>query len=468
MDSQAQKIYQKILILLANAFRQPVFRAGLVLKSSLLSATHEQITYLFFLEKKFTCQWQDKTYAVAIVRQLANLLQQKFTLIQPPTGTLEQITHEYDKFINITADLTGIARQDLLDVDILQQPSLFLPLYYLSQTDAHGLFQQKNTASENKRPQATIEDSGDATSQPDSTFTSENQDNINTRTGLGDMFRNGFRTRVPDGNFPRHPYFHPKFYPFKTKPAYMPYLKYVLACICLGTSSIALIVLFVTFWKPIKINIPGWYLNDGKIHTKGRTETIPFILQPLSSGSYGFLFLTVIFMVVPGFYFGITAFTNNKIDRQKYSISYFKGAAVFAGALWIVTSIFKFLIPNSFTHMLESMFYVDDGKPDNTEIQELTNQLLDLLHQDNFFQVIRVFSAILLSLNLLILIYLLILFIINPRIDTQKMSHANEEYQKAVFARNNNQEYHMDDSLFQFKDAVHHKKSSKKSYRAKK
>lgn len=56
MDSQAQKIYQKILILLANAFRQRVFRAGLVLKSSLLSATHEQITYLFFLEKKFTCQ----------------------------------------------------------------------------------------------------------------------------------------------------------------------------------------------------------------------------------------------------------------------------------------------------------------------------------------------------------------------------------------------------------------------------
>lgn len=104
------------------------------------------------------------------------------------------------------------------------------------------------------------------------------------------------------------------------------------------------------------------------------------------------------------------------------------------------------------------MFYVDGGEPNQEKIQEYTNQLLDLFHQDNFFQVIRAFSAILLSLNLLILIYLLILFIINPRIDTQKMSHANEEYQKAVFARNNNQEYHMDDSLFQFKDVVHHKK----------
>lgn len=334
MNSQAQKIYQKILILLANAFRQPAFRAGLVLKSSLLSATHEQITYLFFLEKKFTCQWQEKTYAVAIVRQLANLLQQKFTLIQPPTCTLEQITNEYDKFINITTDLTAINRQDLLDLDTLQQLPLFLPLHYLSQTDAHELLQQNNTAVEGKRPQATIEDSGDGTNQAGSTFTSENQSGTNTRTGLGDMFRNGFRTRVPDGNFPRHPYFHPKFYPFKTKPAYMPYLKYVLACICLVASSMALLVLLLTFWKPIQINISGWYLNDGKIHTKGsRTENIPFILQPLSSGSYGFLFLTVIFMVVPGFYFGITAFTNNKIDRQKYTISYFKGAAVFAGAL---------------------------------------------------------------------------------------------------------------------------------------
>jgi hypothetical protein len=44
------------------------------------------------------------------------------------------------------------------------------------------------------------------------------------------------------------------------------------------------------------------------------------------------------------------------------------------------------------------------------------------------------------------------LLVINPRVDREKIMHANSEYQKAVMAAKQGQKYEMDPSLFEKED----------------
>ena len=104
-------------------------------------------------------------------------------------------------------------------------------------------------------------------------------------------------------------------------------------------------------------------------------------------------------------------------------------------------SLLVFLIPVSFNRYLASLF---QNTPTRTDL----SFLLDTVTKNTFYKVVWVLSLLTTILVFVSIASLVVLLFLNPKIDRSKLIKANGEYQKAVAARYNGQEYEIDASLF--------------------
>jgi len=78
------------------------------------------------------------------------------------------------------------------------------------------------------------------------------------------------------------------------------------------------------------------------------------------------------------------------------------------------------------------------------------------------FIIFRVFSIITSAVSILPLFIIVVLMLINPRLDRNKVMRANSEYQNAISAALSGKKYDMDQSLFDKSDEPKTKKKSRR------
>lgn len=432
-DSQyANQVYRAIVLALANGFLNARTRAGLVVKQPVREALVNQIMNLLGLEKRFNCRCDNRQYAVVFAQALANVTGDKATIAQSELS-ITDIDAKYNQFLTVLEEELALKPAIFKDESVNLQTKTFASLQSLSLAAAQRLLHP----TPKKHPQAQVEQQQHQQRTADERTTNQ--------TPLGFKFNREFFNwnpgKIPGGNFPRHPIYDARFYPYQTKWQYFPVVKYVVAGLCALTSAVSFFTVLLCLLKPIEVKISGWSLGDKGIVIGDETDGFGLHLMPLNSILFGVGWFAAIATLIPGTWIAFAAFSNQKLDRNRYAIG--RVSLLFAIIMYgsSLYSLLSFLVPMSFNRYLKSLF----SDPAGGEV----NRLVDYLNQSSFYTavwILSIFAAVIVFTSIVALVVLLFL---DPKIDRQKIMRAHAEYQKAVAARYNGQEYQIDPTLFE-------------------
>lgn len=141
-------------------------------------------------------------------------------------------------------------------------------------------------------------------------------------------------------------------------------------------------------------------------------------------------------------------------QREKYHLSYFMlGLLLF----WLIITIGYFFWQTS------DGYYKNLFTASLKEDQVLNESVIDDLKALPNFQVFRIFSILTSAFSILPLLIVIVLMLLNPRLDRNKVMRANSEYQNAISAALSGQRYDMDQSLFDKEEPKEKKKSRRKA-----
>ncbi|WP_339022310.1 hypothetical protein [Spiroplasma endosymbiont of Crioceris asparagi] len=245
----------------------------------------------------------------------------------------------------------------------------------------------------------------------------------------------------------KHPLQDPRFYPYKTKPKTIKYLK-----IGLAASLLAWIIIF-SILQLIAM------LSSAKINADSKQQTITIYMISLNSLKDNFIpnVFSIILYLFLGFYIALLLFKKPKIYREQYHIPGF--LLFIIGFLIIIMFCQLFIGQNSFIKVVFSTTFsskeLDNliqnfvkenfknvGAPDQAAIASSIKNALD-------FKLFDAFGMIFVISSILFVIAFFITLFSNPQLDKEKIQRAISEWQKKSAYTLMNQQYEMDESLYE-------------------
>ncbi|AGR41212.1 hypothetical protein [Spiroplasma taiwanense] len=457
---EANKIYQNSITTLANLIKNEKLRTNLLYLIELKTQSIQIINNLLVLELEHECTFKDKKWSAIFGKSLVNILKEKIKFEKQDNKSLEDILSDIVFFQTYCFNNLQVSRDELtnesfeITEDFVKENSKITE-------------ELKAKYGETVTPEPEVVDK--QKEKPN-----DKKSNKTAGAGIGGGPIPGFNSQfnntfTQNGNLPLHPLQDQRFYPYNGKPKYMKYFKWGLGVsLILSALFYFVISLFITFdyFTINKDTLNGLSSVDQTVLEKFTSIKWTLSNSIYSSGANGiFGIIILILMVLMIGWIVYTIVQPPKIYKEKFMIP---------GMTLVVPSMFIFMMIFSFLNGFKFLFGTDiqlsvlasyfgneilgkEGDALNTwanENKAWLTELSSLLDGELNFTLLRVLLWLFFISLIASGVIIVLILILNPKIDRQKLSFANEEYQKMITAAMQGQKYEIDSSIYEPQDEI--------------
>lgn len=422
-------LYYEISSTIYNSLNNLIVRKAIFGDEQLLKILELQISNLFFLEKELK-ELKDKKYALEFLQLISNLVNCSLSITKSSPKNRIEILEERNLLIVTITNICKTVEKESLERIRQFDDNTFNELN--DQIIALNNFSDDSTEI---KPSVI----------PNNQILNNNVD-ANTNVGIGNKTDSNLNINNLDnaslanlaklGVLPQHPATNPKFYPYMNKPKYIPLLKKILAGFFLVITMLTVVTYIVTYFVagnyPIIAGGKPVYYNFG---------------QQLQS-----MILTIIMTIVLNGGFLYSILKPPKLGRDLYRTSYF---LIVILILWIVYTFVNLIFimrDDSLLRTFDSFLAKDD---------KVNPKALLWLKELPAFRAFQVLTYVTTTSSIIPIAIILVIAILNPRIDRNKIIRANAEYQNAINNALSGKPYEMDPTLFDDSLDNDNKKDSK-------
>ncbi|MFU0252310.1 hypothetical protein [Spiroplasma sp. Moj] len=489
------KLYAHIVYTLYNIFNDDNIKAQVIVNQDFKKLVIQQICNLLTLEKEFNANLNDNKFTLSFAQVLADITNESETIEKVDGATFNMLDEEYVAFVqyivsNFSVEKNYITRENIVTNELIDATADF--------TDEKAI----DNAREKLKVKANEEG------------TDESQPEVGPARGIGGIGApmGGISPDFSDpskfdmsqmmqqmANMPIHPRLDPRFYFYTSKPKYMPILKKIVAGFVILASALLILLWFLNSYlniyldtKVIVYTIPGTSAvviigggADSALHNANNNFSEVFSFGSkykfLLMQSVGLQTFSGILSILPGIFLGYELLGKKRFKRDNYVVRFWPVVLSIIILLYSSLSLIQVLLPNVVEKYFNSISVPNNGyiiKNDpqleitewlllpDSDLTMTINSLVSEVYNSTTYQVLHIFTIISMIAGLLAGIMVIILAVLAPKTDRNKLIRANTEYQKAVTVMMNGQKYEMDQTLFddEFKDDnVFEKDDSNKS-----
>ncbi|WP_375317311.1 hypothetical protein [Spiroplasma endosymbiont of Virgichneumon dumeticola] len=402
-------LYYEVSSTIYNSLANLVVRKAIMSDENLIKILELQISNLFFLEIELVQQLNNKKYAIEFLQIISNLMDRSFSVTKSSRKNRIEILEERNLLIvSITNSCKTIERESLERIRQFDNETL---VQLNDQIAALNNFSDDNIS-----PTVSV-------SNP----MSGNQLN-NSMPNINNLDNASLANLAKLGVLPQHPATNPKFYPYVSKPKSIPLLKKILCGFLLLTVLLLTITYIMTYFVTSNFVIKaGGSAVDYNFGQKSQSVIFSIITTLLFGGGF------VYYILKPA-----------KLIRDTYRISYFLLIMVIFWIIYSVANIVLMTTDNSLTATFAS-FLAD-------KTNSIDSNALSWLKSLSTFQAFKILTYVSAVSAVPSVVIGLVIAILNPKRDNNKIIRANSEYQNAINSALNGKSYEIDPSLFDDND----------------
>ncbi|WFQ96393.1 hypothetical protein MFERI15568_00830 [Mycoplasma feriruminatoris] len=292
------------------------------------------------------------------------------------------------------------------------------------------------------------------------------QKQTNQQADFLNSFNPNMFANLNNAELPVLPSQDPRFYPYKGKPKFMPYLKIVLCVLAvLSTILLASSLLYLSYTTiDISSNSFANIIESNKnwddlfkVGDKEILKKFPIGISQITLMFIRGFGLPILIYMIPTIL--ICTYTKKSLSnpREKYRIPLFPIIFFIMFFIGLTVNLYEFTSLEKFKDAWQKALMAFTSKND-IDINKFFESILKTHIQKFQLGVGLVLSS--LVVTILTLLLAVVLIIVNPKLDREKIMKATLEHQKAVMAIMQGQKYEMDPSLYE-EDEVEIKHPSK-------
>ncbi|WP_348735574.1 hypothetical protein [Spiroplasma endosymbiont of Ammophila pubescens] len=489
------KLYAHIVYTLYNIFNDDNIKAQVIVNQDFKKLIIQQVCNLLTLEKEFNANLNDNKFTLSFAQVLADITNESETIEKVDGATFNMLDEEYVAFVQYIVSNFGVEKNYITRENIVTNELI----------DATADFTDEK-AIDNAREKLKVKANEEAAD--------ESQPEVGSARGIGGIGASmgGIGPDFSDpgkfdmsqmmqqmANMPIHPRLDPRFYFYTSKPKYMPILKKIVAGFVILASALLILLWFLNSYlniyldtKVIVYTIPGTSViviiggvADSALHNANNNFSEVFSFGSkykfLLMQSAGLQTFSGILSILPGIFLGYELLGKKRFKRDNYVVRFWPVVLSIIILLYSSLSLIQVLLPNVVEKYFNSISvpnggYIIKNDPQleitgwlllpDSDLTMTINSLVSEVYNSTTYQVLHIFTIISMITGLLAGIMVIILAVLAPKTDRNKLIRANTEYQKVVTAMMNGQKYEMDPTLFddEFKDDnVFEKDDSNKS-----
>ncbi|WP_425381040.1 hypothetical protein [Spiroplasma endosymbiont of Polydrusus pterygomalis] len=424
-------LYYEVSSTIYNSLNNLIVRKAIFSDEQLLKILELQISNLFFLEKELK-ELKDKTYALEFLQLISNLVDRSLSITKSSPKNRIEILEERNLLI---VTITNICKT--VEKESLERIRQFDDNTFNELNDQIIALNNFSNDSNEIKPSVipnnqVLNNNGDVNTNVGAVNNPDNNLNINNldNASLANLTKLGV--------LPQHPATNPKFYPYINKPKYIPLLKKILSGFFLLTTVLTVVTYILTYFvagtHAIKAGDPPVYYNFG---------------QQLQS-----MILTIIMTIVLNGGFLYSILKPPKLGRDVYRTSYFLIVILILWIVYTVVNLIFIMRDDSLLRTFDSFLGKDD---------QVDSGVLAWLKGLSTFKAFQVLTYVTIASTILPIAIILVIAILNPRIDRNKIMRANAEYQNAINSALNGKPYEIDPTLFD--DSLDNNKKDTKDHK---
>ncbi|MBW3057857.1 hypothetical protein D6D54_00585 [Spiroplasma poulsonii] len=476
------KLYAHIVYTLYNTFNDDNIKAQVIVNPEFKKLVIQQICNLLTLEKEFNANLNDNKFTLSFAQVLADITNESETIEKVDGATFNSLDEEYVEFVqyivqNFEVEKSYITRENVITNELIDATADFTDKKAVENAQDKLKIKTNEKELDELRDQTgpTIAGAGAAMGGMGPNFPDPN--NFDMSQMMQQM-----------ANMPVPPRLDPRFYFYTSKPKYMPLLKKIVAGVVILASVLLVILWFLTSYLNIRLDtkvivytIPETKLSiivgggaDSALHNGNNNfskEAFAFGSQynfslMLSAGLQTF---SGILSILPGIFLSYKLLGKKRFKRDNYVVRFWPVVLSIVILLYSALSLIQVLLPNMVEKYFNKSSVPNNGViiknepglditgglllPDS-DLAETIKSLINEVYNNTTYQVLRIFTIISMIIGLIAGIMVVILAVLAPKVDRNKLIRANTEYQKAVTAMMSDQKYEMDPTLFddEFKD----------------
>ncbi|WP_338990025.1 hypothetical protein [Spiroplasma endosymbiont of Seladonia tumulorum] len=477
------KLYAHIVYTLYSIFNDDNIKAQVIVNQDFKKLVIQQICNLLTLEKEFNANLNDNKFTLSFAQVLADITNESKTIEKVDVATFNMLDEEYVAFVqyivsNFGVEKNYITRENIVTNELINATADF--------TDEKAI--------DNAREKLKVKANEEAAD--------ESQPEVGQERGIGGIGASmgGISPDFSDpskfdmsqmmqqmANMPIHPSLDPRFYFYTSKPKYMPIFKKNVAGFVILASALLILLWFLNSYlniyldtKVIVYTIPGTSaiviiggVADSALHNANNNFSEVFSFGSkykfLLMQSAGLQTFSGILSILPGIFLGYELLGKKRFKRDNYVVRFWPVGLSIIILLYSSLSLIQVLLPNVVEKYFNSISvpnggYIIKNDPQleitgwlllpDSDLTMTINSLVSEVYNSTTYQVLHIFTIISMIAGLLAGIMVIILAVLAPKTDRNKLIRANTEYQKAVTAMMNGQKYEMDPTLFddEFKD----------------
>ncbi|ATZ21610.1 hypothetical protein [Mesoplasma tabanidae] len=470
MDNK--KIYISISYLIFNIIKNNKLKYYLRKDEAFRKEVIKLIDLLLLLESdKFKCRYNRKKIAAEFAKAYVKItkVSNRFEATEEEINS-EEIYAEYSRVVGFISENYKTTRKTLTNEEELFtiediELNGKLAADFVKKMDEKIAAEAKDKAEKEAKEKAEKEKTN-----PEAKKTATNSENINQQNFNNQNFnqQQNFFGGNMGGNMPQNIFLNPKFYPFKTKPKYMPLLKIILTILLVITA--ALFTALYIYASTVKIE-----LKEGDLYFKAlfgdfdlknkdhysregykdfnSINSVWNILGSQSAGIFPIIFSIILFVWIA--YMGYSISKKTEDSKRKYRIS---GFTLFI-VIFLMISIISYSFSSISIKSIESQwgFFeklkivskdAETGKETATPADFAA--FFDLIKTNFSSQISAIITISILTLgfSFVTILFSIFMVIINPKKDLQKIMKARAEQTNATMAAMQGKHYEIDPSLF--------------------
>ncbi|ATZ16360.1 hypothetical protein JN01_0599 [Entomoplasma freundtii] len=457
---EPNKVYKSLVYLAYNVVKHERLRYELDNKAIFRDQFVKQINNMLALEKDFNQTFNNQTWTTVFAQAIVKVTQQKQRFEKRDGLSVEEIYADYSSFLSYTSTTFEVGRNTLTEEIVNFSPDeVLIDATLTDQTKNHYRELEKERLEREKQAQETKD-------KPKPEFSSsQNQERTYSQQNNNSFFGGGGYANVNTMD-PRQ---NPRFYPYMSKPKWMPTLKYVfaglviLATLMLIATSIAMMTVKMNLGPNNTSNPFGnalfgeamWASHKGNwdsFLTKSlRDSNAKFPLNwSLMSANVGSI-LSLVFYSLPAIYIGYAVFRKPRSLKEKYRLSMMSVIFMFIMFFVAGSNIFNVMSAHQISKNFEETFkriFDNEFVGDNSNYNFKAFWAVMMEKHGAGIEATSIIADIAVALIAVSVVLGIVMLVLNPRLDRQKMMHAMTEYQRANIAMMQGQSYQVDPSLF--------------------
>ncbi|AHI57535.1 hypothetical protein P344_00810 [Spiroplasma mirum ATCC 29335] len=462
------KLYTYIAYALYNTFKDDNIKAQIIVNSEFKALVIKQICSLLTLEKEFDASFNDEKYTVAFAQALANVTNESATIEKIDGTTFNQLDEDYVEYIKYICDNFKVKKDYITQENVVTIDAIDKIADFVDEKAIDNARDQMNKKAAKGLEKEQQQDSAQSTGPMMGTGMGMNAFDP-SKLDMGQMMQQM-------ANMPIHPRLDPRFYPYRTKPKFMPLFKKIVAGLVI-LAAVGLIILWllgsflgiiidtnviVYKWNGSVIIVGGG--ADAGIHVGNNNFVGPF---PFSSklklaltGAGSMSLFSGLLPIIPAIFMGYELLGAKRFKRDNYTVKMLTVGISVIILLYSSLSLISILLHNYVSNIVNGLGVPKSGinvgdsslfggilTPDS-DLQQTLNNIINEINNSSSYKLIYAFSIIFMIVGLVASIATIALMIVAPKLDRNKLVRANEEYQKAVNAAMHGKKYIIDPSLF--------------------